>query len=249
MKRGASSYALACSAALTSALLVGCASAPSAPDVQKRTSYFRVVQRFKTPGNGRADITSAKRHVWGADEEGAGLIYKIDPSTGSVLSSVTPRYGPPSALCTDGAYLYVAHGVTGDVYRHVLEPRLRELTHFSTGLADVRGMYFDAGNFYVFDQATRGMYEFDAEWKPGRSWRVGREDETIRGLTKADGRVWSADWRDGWLNRHRVVGFDVDRKFCAPGWHPAGLAWDDGYLFVGDTGSRRIYKLQLNARE
>ena len=68
-------------------------------------------------------------------------------------------------------------------------------------------------------------------------------------MTRADGRVWSADWRNGWLNRHRDEGFDVDRKFCTPGWHPAGLAWDGGYLFAGDTGARRIYKLELKVRE
>lgn len=249
MKTAASSYVLGCAVALASALVAGCTSAPSAPEVNKRTSYFDVIQRFPTPGKGLADITFAKRHIWLADEEGAGLIYKIDPSTGSVLSSVTPSYGPPSALCTDGAYLYVAHGATGDVYRHALEPRLRELARFPTGLADIRGMYFDAGNFYVFDQATRGVYEFDGEWNRERTWRAGGEDETLRGMTKADGRVWSADWRDGWLNRHRDEGFDVDRKFCTPGWHPAGLAWDGGYLFVGDTGSRRVYKLELEIRE
>ncbi len=249
MKKVARSFVLACAAALASAPLAGCGRGPSEPEIPKRVSYFDVVQSYKTPGKGLADMTYAKQHIWLADEEGAGLIYKIDPSTGSVLSSVTPSYGPPSALCSDGTYLYVAHGATGDVYRHALEPRLRELTRFPTGLADIRAMYFHAGEFYVFDAATRGVYEFDEDWQAGGSWRAGGGDETIRGMTRADGRVWSADWRNGWLNRHRDEGFDVDRKFCTPGWHPAGLAWDGGYLFAGDTGARRIYKLELKVRE
>jgi hypothetical protein len=249
MKKVVGSFVLACAAVLASAPLAGCGRGPSEPVIPKRVSYFDVVQSYETPGKGLADMTYAKQHIWLADEEGTGLIYKIDPGNGSILSSVTPGYGPPSALCSDGTYLYVAHGATGDVYRHVLEPRLKELARYPTGLADIRAMYFRAGEFYVFDQATRGVYEFDEDWRAGRSWRAGDGDETIRGMTRANGRVWSADWRNGWLNRHRDEGFDVDRKFCTPGWHPAGLAWDGDYLFVGDTGARRIYKLELKVRE
>ncbi|HUV87199.1 MAG TPA: hypothetical protein VMX79_08810 [bacterium] len=249
MKKGSGKLALAYAAAFASALAAGCGTSPSAPEVHKRTSYFDVVRRFETPNKGLVDIAYAEGHIWVADEEGAGTVYKLDPGDGSVLSSVTPGYGPPGALCTDGTYLYVACAETGEVYRHALEPRLTELTHFPTGLADVRGMYFHAGNFYLFDQATRGVYEFDAGWKAGRFWRTGTAEEIIRGMTRADDRVWSADWRNGWLNRHRETGFDVDRKFCTPGWHPAGLAWDGAYLFLGDTGARRIYKLDLKLRE
>jgi hypothetical protein len=240
---------LACAASFASAWIAGCGSNPTAPEPQKRTSYFEVVRRFEAPGKGLGDIAYGKGHLWVADEDGAGAIYKLEPESGSVLSSVTPSYGAPTALCTDGSYLYAAHGASGDVYRHGMEPRLPELAHFTTGLADIRGIYFYAGNFYLFDQATRGVYEFGADWSAGRSWRAGGRDETIRGMTRADGRVWSADWRNGWLNRHAEAGFDVDRKFCTPGWHPAGLAWDGNYLFLGDTGSRRIYKLELNVTE
>jgi hypothetical protein len=248
MKNGSGKYYVVNGALLAAAALMSCSSSPSAPELPKRTSYFEVVQFFKTPGKGLADMTYTERHIWLADEEGAGTIYKIDPVNGSVLSSVTPSYGPPTALCTDGTYLYAAHGATGNVYRHGLEPRLVELAHFPTGLADIRGMYFYAGTFYAFDQATRGIYEFNAEWALGRSWHMGPGEENIRGLERADGRVWSADWRNGWLNRHREAGYDVDRKFCTPGWHPAGLAWDGNYLFLGDTGSRSIYKLDLKAK-
>lgn len=240
---------LAGAASFASAWLVACDAVPSAPQPQKRISYFEVVRSFETPGKGLGDITYAKGRIWVADEERGGRIYKLEPESGSVLSSVTPSYGVPTALCTDGSYLYAAHGTTGDVYRHGLEPRLPELAHFSTGLADIRGLYFYAGNFYLFDQATRGVYEFDAGWKAGRSWRAGGRDEIIRGMTRAEGRVWSADWRNGWLNRHAEGNFEVDRKFCTPGWHPAGLAWDGDYLFLGDTGSRRIYKLELKIRD
>ncbi len=233
---------------LATAALMSCSAGPSAPEIPKRTSYFEVVRFFKTPARGSVDMTYAKQYIWLVDEEGAGMIYKIDPDTGSVLSSVTPSYGPPSAVCADGTYLYVAHGATGDVYRHLLEPRLEEVARFPTGLSDIRGMYFYAGTFYVFDQATRGVYEFDAGWTPGPWWRVGPGEEIIRGLARADGRVWSADWRNGWLNRHGELNFDVDGKFCTPGCHPAGLAWDGDYLFLGDTGSRRIYKLDLKLK-
>jgi hypothetical protein len=239
---------LVCAASLAAAWLAGCEAGPTAPEPRKRTSYFEVVRRFETPGKGLADVTYAKGYIWVADEEGAGTIFKLEPESGSVLSSVTPDYGAPTALCTDGAYLYAAHGATGNVYRHGLEPRLPELAHFPTGLGDVRGMYFYAGNFYLLDQATRAVYEFDADWKAGRWWRAGGGDEIIRGMTRAEGRVWSADWRNGWLNRHAEAGFNVDRKFCTPGWHPAGLAWDGAYLFLGDTGSRRIYKLYLQLK-
>lgn len=249
MKSAAPTFALACAATCALALAAGCGRGPSEPEVFKRTSYFEVVQSFETPGKGLADMTYAKNHIWLADEDGTGLIYKIDPGNGSVLSSVTPSYGLASALCSDGTYLYAADRATGDVYRHALEPRLKELAHFPTGLADIRAMYHHAGGFYVFDQATRSIYEFDGQWQPGGSGRAGGAEETIRGMTRADGRVWSADWRNGWLNRHRKTGYDIDRKFCTPGWHPAGLAWDGAYLFVGDTGARRIYKLKLEVRE
>lgn len=249
MKKGPGKLALVFAALTATALLTSCTSSPGEPEIPKRISYFEVVQFFKTPGKGLADMTYAKQHIWLADEEGAGTIYQIDPNNGSILSSATPSYGAPTAVCTDGTYLYAAHGATGNVYRHGLAPRLVELAHFPTGLADIRGMYFYAGAFYVFDQATRGVYEFNMEWARERLWRIGPGEETIRGFARADGRVWSADWRRGWLNRHRKVNCDVDRKFCTPGWHPAGLAWDGNYLFLGDTGSRRIYKLDLKVEQ
>ncbi len=233
-------------AALAAALLWSCASSPSEPEVRKRASYFEVVGVFEAPGKGLADMTYAKGNVWLADEDGAGLIYRIDRANGKVLSSASTAYGPPSAVCTDGTYLYAADGAAGDVHRYALTPRLEELAGFPTGLADIRGMYFYAGTFYVYDAATRGIYEFDTAWTPGESWRTGASDETIRGFERADGRVWSADWRNGWLNRHRKANFNVDRKFCTPGWHPAGLAWDGTYLFLGDTGARRVYKLDIS---
>jgi sugar lactone lactonase YvrE len=233
-------------AAIAAALVLSCDGGAAAPQEQKRQSYFEVVAWFKAPGKGLADLTWARGHLWLADEEGAGRVYKIDPANGRVLSAVGTSYGAPSALCTDGAFLYVAHGATGDVYRHELTPRLEERARFPTGLADIRGMYFDAGTFYLFDQATGGVHEFDTSWNAGRAWRVGAGEETIRGLTRADGRVWSADWRDGWLNRHRRTSFDLNLKFCTPGWHPAGLAWDGSNLYLGDTGARRLYKLDLS---
>jgi sugar lactone lactonase YvrE len=249
MKEVAGSIILSCAVALAAAPLAGCGHGTTEPEIPKRVSYFEVVRCFETPSKGLADMTYAKDHIWLADEEGAGFIYKINPANGSVLSSVMPGYGPPSALCSDGTYLYVADRDSGDVHRHALEPRLPELAQFPTGLADVHAIYFQGGGFYVFDQATRAVYEFDEDWQPVRSWRAGSGDETIRGMTRADGRIWSADWRNGWLNRHRLDGYDVDRKYCTPGWHPAGLAWDGGYLFVGDSGARRIYKLDIKGRE
>jgi hypothetical protein len=233
-------------AAVAAALACSCASGPTEPEVQKRASYFEVVGVFDAPGKGLADITYARDNLWLADEEGPGMIYRIDPANGKVLSSASTSYGPPSSLCTDGAYLYVAQGASGDVHRHSLTPRLDELAAFPTGLADVRGMYFYVGTFYVYDAATRAVYEFDAKWVRGKSWRVDAGDEMVRGFERAEGRVWSADWRNGWLNRHRIVNFDVDRKFCTPGLHPAGLAWDGTYLFLGDTGARRVYKLDIS---
>lgn len=233
-------------AALAAALLWSCSSGPGEPEVQKRTSYFEVVGVFGIPGKGLADMTYAKGIIWLADEEGPGLVYRIDPANGKVLSSASTAHGPPSALCTDGTYLYAADGDDGGVHRYSLTPRLDELAAFSTGLADIRGLYFYAGTFYVYDAATRGVYEFDTSWKPGESWRAGAGDETIRGFDRAGGRVWSADWRNGWLNRHRRMNFDVDRKFCTPGWHPAGLAWDGSYLFLGDSGARRVYQLDIS---
>jgi hypothetical protein len=245
MREGRRKLELVGAAALGAALLVSCAAGPSEPEVKKRYSDFQVVRTFKVPGRGLADMTYAGGHIWLADEEGAGLVYRINPTTGSVVSSAATSYGTPSAICTDGTYLYIAHGATGNVWRHRLEPRLGELASFPTGLADVRGMYFYEGTFYLFDQATGGVYEFDENWSPRRVWRVGPGDEFIRGMTRADGRVWSADWRNGWLNRHRKVNFDIDRKFCTSGQHPAGLAWDGSYLFLGDMGGRMIYKLNI----
>jgi DNA-binding beta-propeller fold protein YncE len=233
-------------AALAAALLCSCSSGPGEAEVQKRTSYFEVVGVFEAPGKGLADMAYAKGNIWLADEEGAGLVYRIDPANGRVLSSAATAYGPPTALCTDGTYLYAADGADGGVHRYAPTPRLDELASFSTGLADIRGMYFYGGTFYVYDGATGGVYEFDVSWTPGRSWRAGAEDETIRGFERAAGRVWSADWRNGWLNRHRKTNFDVDRKFCTPGWHPAGLAWDGAYLFLGDSGARKVYKLDIS---
>jgi len=234
-------------AALAAALLGGCAGGPSAPEEVKRESYFEVVGVFAAPGKGLADMTYADGNIWLADEDGAGLIYRIDPASGSVLSSAGTSYGPPAAICSDGKYIYVAAVDTGDVYRHSLTPRLEELAHFPTGLADIRGMFYDAGTFHVFDQATQAIYAFDDGWQPQGWSRVDEEPQYIRGFEKAGGRVWSADWRGGWLNWHRKDNLDINRKFATARWHPAGLAWNGAYLFVGDTGSRGIYKLDISA--
>ncbi len=233
-------------AALAAALLIACAEGPGGPAPRKRQSYFEVLSSVPAPGRGLADLTYTHGYIWLADENLAGTIYKIKPSDGSVVSSAGTSHGPPTAICSDGAYLYVADGDTGDVWRHELSSRMEALDHFPTGLADVRGMYYDAGRFYVWDQATFAVYEFDASWQPGGSWPVGQDEEWIRGMTNADGRVWSADWRNGWLNRHKQGDFGIQREYCTPGQHPSGLGWDGSYLYLGDAGARRIYKLDIS---
>lgn len=232
--------------ALAALLWASCAEGPAAPAVEKRTSYFPVKDSWEAPGRGLVDLTFAKGVIWLADDDGPGLIYKIDPATGSVLSSVGTVYGPPAALCTDGTYLYVAAADTGDVWKHQLGPRLEELASFPTGLTDIRGLFYDAGKFYVWDQATRTVFEYNDKWERLGSWRVGPGEEYIRGMTRIEGRVWSADYAYGWLNRHRLVNFDIDRKFCTPGYHPAGLAWDGTYLYLGDAAARRVYKIDIS---
>lgn len=244
--RRLSRAALAAPAALAALWLAGCAGEGAGPSPQKRESYFEVVKTYAAPGKGMVDLTYAGGSIWLADADRAGLIYRLEPTTGSVLSSAGTSYGPPSAICSDGAYLYVAAADTGDVWRHKLSGRMEELEHFPTGLADIRGMFYRDAHFYLFDQETCGIYEFDRDWQPGASWRVGEGEERIRGMTYADGRVWSADHRGGWLNRHWKNSYDVERKFCTPGWHPAGLAWDGGYLFLGDAAAKRISKLDIS---
>jgi DNA-binding beta-propeller fold protein YncE len=232
-------------AALATTLTLGCSSGATAPEEAKRESYFEVVGYYAAPGKGTADMTYAGGYIWLADEDADGMIYKIEPASGSVVSAAGTSYGPPSAICNDGVYIYAAAADTGVVCRHRLSPRLEELAYFPTGLSQVRGMFYDAGTFYVFDQATSAVYEFDDDWARLRWTRVGAGEEWLRGMERAGNRTWSADWRGGWLNRHRRAGFDIDRKFCTPGWHPAGLAWDGNYLYLGDTGARRVYKLDI----
>lgn len=213
--------------------------------VEKRQSYFPVVGGFEAPGRGTADIAYAKGVLWIADDDDDGTIYRVNPATGSVLSSIHPAYGPPGALCAEGDYLYVAAADTGAVYKHELNPRLVERETFETGLADIRGLYAAGGKFYVYDQATRAVYEFDAAWTPGPSYAVGPGDKSLRGFAYFKNRVWSADNRDGWINRHGTANFDVADTYCTPGYHPCGLAWDGSHLFLGDGGARKIYKLKI----
>jgi len=215
---------------------------------EKRESYFEIVKVIPAPAKGLVDLTYGRGYLWVADEGDGGVLYKLDAATGDVIFSVGTSYGRPAALCSDGEHLYVAARDSGDVWRHTFDARLTETASYPTGLADVRGMYYDPGrrSFFLFDQATAAVYEFDAAWNLRREWRVGEKTEMIRGLCLADGRIWSADWRNGWLNRHDAASFDIERKFCTYGQHPAGLGWDGAYLFLGDTGRRKIYKLDIS---
>jgi len=228
------------------ALTVACGEEGTRPP-EKRTSDFPVVDRLKAPGRGLVDLTYAQGYLWVADAEAPGVIYRFLPSTGSVLSSVNTGYGPPGAIASDGNYLYVAAAETGDVYQHNLSARCEELAHHATGLADVRALYCDGGKFYVFDQATAAFYEYDGDWELVASYAVGPGEEWLRGAGRFHERLWSADNRGGWLNRHRADNFDVEEKYCTPGWHAAGIAWDGTYLYSGDTDARRIYKLDVSA--
>jgi len=240
-------YLLRSRLTLAAAAALFWACAEGGPLVEKRTSDFPIIDRYRAPGKGPVDLAYGAGSLWLANADGAGSIYRLNPTTGDVLSSVGTDYGPPAALCSDGAYLYVTAADTGVVHKHTLGARLDEVASFPTALANVRAMFYDAGKFYVFDQDTEAFYEFDGDFTPGPSHAVSPTPQWLRGAAHFKGRTWAADNRDGWINLYGANNWNVATKYCTPGWHPAGLAWDGAYLYLGDSAARLIYKLDVSS--
>lgn len=177
------------------------------------------------------------------------LIYKIDPSDGSVVSTIqAPLYGTstcdPSGLAWDSdGKLWVANQAgTRDIYR--VEPSTGTILQTIDPAATPEDLAWNGVNLWacVLQVGDDYVYEID----PFTGALVSQIQPAIgelRGATFVGDSLWLANNSTGTLYEYDTAGNQLSSGTVTGIGSPTGMAWDGTYLWVLDAADELIYKL------
>jgi sugar lactone lactonase YvrE len=225
-------------------IFIGCGDGAIEPPGEKRESYFEVVAYFDAPGDASEDMVYARDLLWVTDSDGAGTVYQLQPDNGSVRLALGVGYPAPGPITSDGNFIYVASLSDGTIHKHSMSDSFYELGEFDTGLAEIKGLFRHGGYFYAYDKQNRTLNRFDDDFDLDETYPLVVNDKNIKGMDFANGRLWAAEAKGGWLLALDET-YRIEDEFATPGPNPAGIAYDGRYLFIADTKQNRIYKLDV----
>jgi DNA-binding beta-propeller fold protein YncE len=223
-----------------------------------------VILSFNSPGQYPFGLTWDGEYLWTTnyDIDEKGIIYKLDPSDGSVITSFnSPISGNvPTGLTWDGTYLWSVESFfeqeeKGIIYK--LDP--------SDG--SVISSFNSPGNF-PGGLAWDGYYLWNADWisdmEKGIIYKLDPSNGSVitsfnspisgnvpTGLTWDGTYLWSVESffeqeEKGIIYKLDPSDGSVISSFNSPGFLPVGLAWDGYYLWNADRIEDKIYKIEIN---
>jgi streptogramin lyase len=209
-----------------------------------------IVHEFPCPGTDPRGLTWDGTHLWHVDDD-SGLIYKLNPTNGSVLASFaapgvsdsTHRQG----LAWDGDVLFHAEYFSGLVYR--LDPVSGSvMSSFVSPTTTPCGLTWDGEALWTTSYIDDKIYRFSAT------------DGTLcHSLDPPDDGPWGVAWTGStlWHGTFGLLGqpqFELNpgdgsviRSFTSP--HESyflGMTWDGSALWVVDHAGRRIIRIEVD---
>lgn len=168
-------------------------------------------------------------------------IYKTDPQTGAVLTSISSPTELPDGLAWDGKNLWLVDGMDRKLLK--LDSDGKVLKSLAAPGEFPTGLTWDGSSLWVADLDALKIYKInpitgkvmDVFSAPGGSPAGLAWDGQYLWHSDGGGRLYKLDPRGG----------QVLSEYEAPGTDPAGLTWDGQYLWVSDNVEKKLYKIDV----
>ena len=213
---------------------------------EREVSYgysIHIIRSFPTPGSSPTDLGWDGSALWCSDIS-SDKLYKIDPATGNIISTINAPGTHPTGLAWDGVCLWNADLDTDKLYK--LDPMTGTiLGQFDAPVDNTRGLVWIDGYVYLTDSGTDTVYRLNPA--------TGLIDSLYlapfyapRGLAYDGVYLWHCD---GTKEKLILTERDAGRVILtlpSPGTYPWGLAWDGTHLWNLDADEEKIYQLEFD---
>lgn len=198
---------------------------------------------FATPACCPQGLTFDGTYLWNVDRR-TDMIYKIDPSNGTVLDSIpTPGY-VPRGLTWDGKRLWVVDAEEQQIYAVNPATRIVERTIYCP-VSNPNGLAWDGTYLWIADDGDNKLRQISNE--DGTTIRtITAPTSHPYGLTFDGTYLWVTDRFSDMIYMVTPDNGDVLIMFSSPGPYAWGLAWDGKNVWNADYETDRIYKLVVD---
>jgi len=173
----------------------------------------------------------------------AALFAAVRP--GEILSSIPLKEIAPAGIAWDGASLWIADQVSGDLKK--IDPATGKVTATLTAPGyQSAGLAWDGSRLWCLDAADKTAYALDPETR--RTVKaLALDTDSPEGIGWDGKDLWIADARAGVVARIDQGDGTTYRSFTAPGGGRKGqiygVAFDGKALWMADRTADRIYKV------
>ncbi|ORX22384.1 hypothetical protein BVF91_11980 [Thermoanaerobacterium sp. PSU-2] len=168
-------------------------------------------------------------------------IYKLNPSTGAVISSFSSPDSYPYGLAWDGANLWLAGYNTQKIYK--LNPSTGAvISSFSSPDSYPYGLAWDGANLWLAGNNTKKIYKLNPSTGAVIS-SFSSPDSWPYGLAWDGANLWLAGNNTKKIYKLNPSTGAVISSFSSPDSWPYGLAWDGANLWLAGNNTKKIYKL------
>ena len=208
------------------------------------------VATFNTPGGNPRGLTWDGSYFWHSDAS-TDIIYKLDHSDCSVISSFSINYDWPADLAWTGSYLWLAvNDGSGDLIKLTTSGDV--VASYNSPGQSPTGLTWDGNWLWHCDSFTNTVYKMTESGGYVDSWDISNYCTEPNGLTWDD---YSPDGPFLWItddDANRVYKYDIT-DFSAPvlefyydSWCPSGITTDSNYLWLTDyNGNGKIYQFEM----
>jgi len=172
----------------------------------------------------------------------AKKIYRLNPTTGEVISSFGSPDAIPRGLAWDGTNLWLAGDYADKIYK--LNPTTGEvISSFASPDIYPYSLAWDGTNLWLAGLSAKKIYKLNPTTGEVIS-SFGSPDIYTYGLAWDGTNLWlSGDYADKIYKLNPTTG-EVISSFASPDTTPTGLVWDGTNLWLAGVNTKKIYKLQ-----
>lgn len=201
-----------------------------------------VVSSCQTPWSRPAGLAYNAGVLYLSDHS-SDLIYLINPDTCAVSSSYATPGTNGRGLAHDGTNLWAADTSSDLVYK--MNPSTGVVaSSFAAPADNSRGLAWDGTYLWLADEGTDLYYQINtADGSVARTRSV--VELTADGITFKDGMLWSSDdVQDRLYNVDSAL--IAQGQMAVPSGSPQGFTYDGTNLWLVDSGTDTVYKLNAS---
>jgi YVTN family beta-propeller protein len=190
-----------------------------------------------TVGTSPVGVCFDGTHVWVANQ-GSGNVSKINPSTNSVVATVTVGTNPSNGLVFDGTHIWVANQGSGNVSK--INPSTNSVVATVTVGSTPRGVCFDGTHVWVTNYGSGNVSKIN----PSTNSVVATVtvEAVPRGVCFDGTHVWVTNYGSGNVSKIDPSTNSVVATVTV-GSAPAGVCFDGMHVWVTNYGSGNVSKI------